>query len=90
MTVTPADEGGVLWDAPNQQVVRDDHSAPWEEGTGGDTDVPTATGGGDDLDAMTKDDLLAYAQGLGVSPANASMNKADLLAGIKAHQKGGT
>lgn len=48
------DEGGVMWDAPNQQVVRDDHSAPWEEGTGGDPDVPTATGDGDDLDAKAK------------------------------------
>lgn len=80
--VNATGEGGVMWDAPNQQVVRDDHSGPWEEGTGGDTDVPTATG----LDDMTKDELLAYAQSHGVTPANASMNKADLLAGIKAHQ----
>lgn len=29
------DTGGTLWDAPNQQVVRPDQSAPWEEGTGG-------------------------------------------------------
>jgi hypothetical protein len=27
--------GGELWDAPNQQAVRPDSSAPWEEGTGG-------------------------------------------------------
>ena len=26
---------GETYDAPNQQVVRPDHSAPWEEGTGG-------------------------------------------------------
>jgi hypothetical protein len=84
--VTPADEGGVMWDAPNQQVVRDDHSAPWEEGTGGAPEVPGETGEGDDPDAMTKDELLVYAQGLGVTPANASMTKADLLAGIKAAQ----
>jgi hypothetical protein len=32
--------GGTVWDAPNQQVVREDASAPWEEGTGG---------GGDDV-----------------------------------------
>lgn len=74
-----------LWDAPNQQVVRDDHSAPWEEGTGGAPEVPGATVG-DDLDAMTKDELLVYAQGFGVTPANASMTKADLLAGIRAAQ----
>jgi hypothetical protein len=77
---------GGLWDAPNQQVVRDDHSPPWEEGTGGATDTPTEE---DDVDAMTKDELLTYAQGLGVSPANASMTKADLIAGIQAHQAAG-
>jgi hypothetical protein len=27
--------GGDTYDAPNQQVVRADGSAPWEEGTGG-------------------------------------------------------
>ena len=42
------------------------------------TDTPV------DLESMTKDQLLAYAQDLGVSPANASMNKADLIAGIEA------
>ena len=29
------DTGGTVWDAPNQQVVRPDQSAPWEEGSGG-------------------------------------------------------
>jgi hypothetical protein len=42
-----------------------------------------------DLEAMTKDDLLAYAQGLGVSPANAGMTKAQLIEGIEAAQDGG-
>jgi hypothetical protein len=27
--------GGAMYDAPNQQVVRPDGSAPWDEGKGG-------------------------------------------------------
>ena len=41
-------EGGTMWDAPNQQVVRADESPPWEEGTGGEApdppDPPDAAG----------------------------------------------
>ena len=70
--------------APNQQLVRPDGSGPAEEGEGGSTHGDPDPKS--DLDDMTKDELLAYAQGHGVTPANASMNKADLLAGIKAHQ----
>jgi hypothetical protein len=70
--------------APNQQLVRPDGSGPAEEGEGGSTHGEPDPK--DDLDDMTKDELLAHAQQLGVTPANASMNKADLLAGIKAHQ----
>jgi len=66
-----------LWDAPNQQVVRPDESAPWEEGEGG-------TVSPDPKDSMTKDELLARAQELGVSPANAGMTKDELQAGIDA------
>jgi len=33
----------VLLDAPNQQVVRPDGSAPWEEGQGGSTQPPEET-----------------------------------------------
>jgi hypothetical protein len=29
------------YDAPNQQVVRADGSAPWEEGNGGSSNTPT-------------------------------------------------
>jgi len=83
--------GGTLWDAPNQQVVRDDASAPWEEGTGGSPDEPVAeakrpAGDGETfrLDEMTKDELLAYAQQLGVKPANAAMTKDELRAGVDA------
>ena len=81
-----------LYDAPNQQVVRPDGSAPWDEGDGGSTNPapePQAEESGeqeeegDELEAMTKDDLLAKAQQMGVSPANASMTKAELIAGIR-------
>jgi hypothetical protein len=66
-----------LWDAPNQQVVRADESTPWDEGTGG---TPGAAEQ-NDLDAMTKDELLAYAEEHGVE-ANTSMTKADIRAAI--------
>jgi hypothetical protein len=69
------DAGGVQWDAPNQQVVRSDASPPWQEGTGGE-EGPVAE--------VTKDELLARAQALGVVPANAGMTKDELQAGIDA------
>jgi hypothetical protein len=85
--------GGTLYDAPNQQVVREATSPPWDEGAGGggnpDPQTATPSAGEDssaDLDAMTKDELLAHAQQLGISPANASMTKDELRAGIDQHQ----
>ena len=75
------------WDAPNQQVVRDDASAPWEEGTGGEAGEPVAAREVDestDLDEMTKDELLAHARNIGASPANAAMTKDELRASIEA------
>jgi len=79
-----------LWDAPNQQVVRPDESAPWDEGSGGGSADPrpalAAPADAAALDAMSKDELLAYAQQLGVTPANAGMTKDELRAGIDAHQ----
>jgi hypothetical protein len=81
--------GGDMHDAPNQQVVRPDGSAPWEEGDGGSTLLPDQgpgrTSGATSLDDMTKDELLTEAQRLGVSPANAGMTKDELRAGIDAH-----
>lgn len=71
--------GGTVWDAPNQQVVRADGSAPWEEGEGGAAALPDEP---PTLDEMTKEQLLERAQELGVSPANAAMSKAELRAGI--------
>ena len=38
----------------------------------------------DELDAMTKDQLLAYAQERGISPANAAMTKDEIKASILA------
>jgi len=70
---------GTVWDAPNQQVVRPDGSAPWDEGSGG----SSATTG---LEAMTKDELLGLARSLGVTPANTATSKGDLIAGIEAAQ----
>ena len=35
MSDVPDPESGTVHDAPNQQVVRPDASAPWDEGTGG-------------------------------------------------------
>lgn len=71
-----------LWDAPNQQVVRPDQSAPWDEGDGG-GQAPEVEPPGDPLDAMTKDELLARAVELGISPANNAMTKAELADAIR-------
>jgi hypothetical protein len=91
------------WYAPNQQAVRGDESGPAEQGEGGSERVdrepiepregkpgaPTATPAGtSDLDSMTKDELLVYAQQLGVRPANAAMSKDEIRAGIEARQAG--
>jgi len=67
-----------LWDAPNQQVVREDQSPPWEEGDGGSPDAePKASG----LDAMTKTQLLEYAAANGIE-ADESMTKAEVRSAI--------
>ena len=81
------DAGGTVWDAPNQQVVREDGSPPWEEGAGGggNPDPQSAHADGD-LEAMTKAELLDYAKSLGVSPANNDMTKAELIDAVEAHQ----
>jgi hypothetical protein len=67
-------------DAPNQQVVRADGSGPSQEGSGA-TTAPESTAG-DDLDAMTKDELLAYAQQHGVD-VDAGSRKDDIRQAIK-------
>ena len=75
---------GEILEDPNRQAVGLD--PVWVEGSGGEAgEQPTAetteTGG---LEAMTKDELLAYAQQIGATPANAGMTKADLIASIQA------
>lgn len=75
--------GAPLWSAPNQQVVRPDQSAPWDEGTGGSTAPEPEPQG---LDAMTKAELLEHAKELGVTPANAAMSKDELRTAIDEHE----
>ena len=87
--MTDTETEGTFWDSPNQQVVRADASPAWQEGTGGAsqpvTEAPVATQTpSDDLDAMTKVDLLALAKERGVSPANNDMTKQELIDGIRA------
>ena len=75
---------GQQYDAPNQQVVRADGSAPWDEGTGGgEADAPPPENGGDGLDAMSKSELLDEAEARGVD-ADASMTKAEIREAIEA------
>ena len=79
-----------LLDAPNQQVVRADGSGPWEEGAGGSGEAvagPKAeepTAAETDYESMTKDQLIELAQSRGISPANAAMSKAELIAALDA------
>jgi hypothetical protein len=75
--------------APNQQTVREDGSGPAEEGTGGDEGDPTHLPGAelseaptDDLDNMTKDQLLDEADRLGI-PVSTAMNKDEIKAAIR-------
>ena len=42
----------------------------------------------DELDGMTKDQLLAYGQELGITPMNAGMSKDEIRAGIDAYLAG--
>jgi hypothetical protein len=74
---------GTEWDAPNQQVVRADESAPWEEGTGGDAGATPKTGddGEPTLDEMTKAQLLAYADEHDIQ-VDQSWSKAEIRAAI--------
>jgi len=75
---------GAVFDDPNREAVGLDPA--WVEGTGGAVLEPKAVAAetGDELDAMTKDQLLEYAQSRGISPANAAMSKDDLKASIRA------
>jgi hypothetical protein len=73
---------GRQYDAPNQQVVRADGSGPADRGEGGSaSEQPQQEGG---LDAMTKAELLEYAQARGISPANNDMSKQEIRESIDA------
>lgn len=76
------DTGGTVWDDPNRQVLGLDPA--WVEGTGGGEEAtPKRTGSRPtELDDMTKEDLLEYAQELGVTPANKNMTKDELRSGV--------
>ena len=57
---------GEIHDAPNQQVVRPDESAPWEEGEGGSEHpeaIPTETEASTDLRSHAGLDALALERG---------------------------
>jgi hypothetical protein len=74
---------GTMWDAPNQQVVRDDHSPPWEEGTGGSPSPPDdAEEREPTVDEMTKAQLLAYAVDHDID-VDESLTKAEIREAIK-------
>ena len=77
------------WYAPNQQAVRADESGPAEEGTGGTPAEPSGDGGdggdgpsADELDAMTKAQLLDVAGELGIQGPNEDWLKGDIRAEI--------
>jgi hypothetical protein len=75
---------GGMWDAPNQQVVRSDQSAPWEEGTGGTPDEAQPTGDEEPtLDEMTKAQLLNHA-GRHDIEVDDTMTKAEIREAIDA------
>ena len=86
---TPEDAGGTVFDDPNREAVGLDPA--WVEGTGGDPgdpggEVEPVAAGDDeeDLDSMTKVDLLALAKERNVSPANNDMTKQELIDAIRA------
>jgi len=73
------------WYAPNQQAVRGDESGPAEQGEGGSAgaagEQPAATAG-DELDSMTKDQLIDEAASRGVE-VNTAMTKDEIKAAIR-------
>ena len=87
-------EEATIWDAPNQQVVRRDASAPWEEGDGGPPGDQTGEGeapveeeaGAEatDYESMTKADLLELGKSRGLSPMNNDQTKAEIIATLEA------
>ena len=69
------------YDAPNQQVVRADGSAPWDEGAG----AAAGPDPGDEqptVDEMTKAQLLSYATDHDIE-IDETQTKAEILAAIR-------
>jgi Rho termination factor, N-terminal domain len=83
-----------IYDDPNRECVGLDPA--WVEGTGGTPGTEQAEpagqqdDGGEDeeLESMTKADLLALAKERGVSPANNDMTKQELIDAIRGRQTG--
>ena len=91
------EQGGTQWDDPNRQAVGLDPA--WVQGTGGEAGDPNAqvveetpdqqpATEGENLDAMTKVDLLALAKERNVSPANNDMTKQELIDAIRGQRTG--
>jgi hypothetical protein len=88
---------GTVFDDPNREAVGLEPA--WVEGTGGtpgevtpvdtgDESTADTSGGQDQLDQMTKADLLQMAKDEGVSPANNDMTKQELIDAIRAQRTG--
>ena len=72
---------GTMWDAPNQQVVRPDQSAPWDEGDGGSENAGPKGGDEPTVEEMTKAQLLNHAGRLGID-VDDTMTKAEIREAI--------
>jgi hypothetical protein len=82
-----------VFDDPNREAVGLEPA--WVEGTGGTpgevtpTDATADTSGGtDELDQMTKADLLQLAKDRDISPANNDMTKQELIDAIRGQRTG--
>jgi hypothetical protein len=81
---------GTVWDWPNQQVVRADHSGPGVDtntGEGTPEPAPLERAGPPDVASATKAQLLAYAVGQGLPVSNAN-TKDEIAEAVTAHLGG--
>lgn len=70
--------------SPPESEPREDETAA-DDAAAAEADDGEASTTRPDLDAMTKDELLALAQSLGISPANAAMTKGEIRASLDAY-----
>ena len=86
-----------VFDDPNREAVGLEPA--WVEGTGGtpgeitptdtgDESTADTSGGTDELDQMTKADLLQLAKDRNISPANNDMTKQELIDAIRGQRTG--